>query len=243
MSATNPDQTSAPHPAPPTVSAGSEQPVWLRWYGWYKRPLQRMILWLGVSAVGAYAMGSAANHFLAGGVKEQDANGSSAAAAPTSGGGSQYGGWWNPVTAPIGASSKDSGVTVGTASSSSSSNGSPSNGNSIIPVDRNAEFSGGSLTLNNPVAIDSNASQTYAVLGLGMRSFSAPTMTPDTPSSAELHFSLSGDTNLVPVDNLSAGGLSVTNLVAIPEPSTAGLLAAGFAGVVLRRRRKAALLA
>jgi len=203
-----------------------------------------MILWLGVSAVGAYAMGSAANHFGAGGGKNQDVNVSGAAGALTSGGGSQFGGWWNPVTAPMDAATRDSGVTAGTASSSfssssSSSNGSPSNGNSIIPVERNAGFSGGSLTLSNPVSIGSNASQTYAVLGLGMRSFSAPT--PDTLSSADLHFSLSGDTNLVPVDNLSAGGLSITTLVAVPEPSAAGLLAAGFAGLALWRRRKSAL--
>jgi hypothetical protein len=200
-----------------------------------------MILWLGVSAAGAYAMGSATNHFLASGGKDQNANGSSATGAPTSGGGSQYGGWWNPVTAPMNAATRDSGVTVGIAPSSSSSNGSPSNGNSVIPVDRNAGFSSGSLTLNNPVSIGSHASQTYAVLGLGMRSFSAPTVTPDTLSPTELHFSLSGDTNLVPVDNLSAGGLSVVNLVAVPEPSTAGLLVAGFAGVALRCRRKSAL--
>lgn len=195
-----------------------------------------------MSAVGAYAMGSAANHFLAGGARDQNAN-VSGTGSPSSKGGSQHGIWWNPTTVSIDASTKDSGVKVETgAASASSLNGSTSRGDSVIPVDRNAGFSSGSLTLNNPVSIGSNASQTYAVLGLGTGSFSATSITPDSPSPSDLHFSLSGDLNLVPVDNLSAGGLSITTLAAIPEPSTAGLLAAGFAGLALRRRRKSSRL-
>ncbi len=198
-------------------------------------------MWLGIAAIGTYAMGSATNHFLSKEAKNQDSNGTVSASAPGGGGASHFGIWWNPATGPIDASSKNSGVTFNSGSSSSSTDG-----NSVIPVERNAGFSSGSLIMNGATRIGSN-SATYAVLGLGTRSFSSSSMSPsiatDGVSSSKLHFSLGGDLTMVPVDNLAAGGGNVLTLAAVPEPSTAGLLAMALAGLALRRRRRPVVVA
>lgn len=215
------------------ASAGSDQPAWLRWF---HPQVRRMVLWIGIAVIGTYAMGSATNHFFSKDSKDHEANVSGSASASGSDGASRHGIWWNPATDPIDASSKASGVTFDSGSSSSSSDG-----NSIIPVERNAGFSSGSLIMNGATRIGSN-SATYAVLGLGTRSFSSSSMSPsiaaDGGGSLKLHFSLGGDLTKVPVDNLATGGSNVLTLVAIPEPSTAGLLAMALAGFALRRRRR-----
>lgn len=232
MPATNPAHTPAPHPAPSIASAGSDQPAWLRWFN---PQVRRMALWIGIAVIGTYAMGSATNHFFSKDSKEQGANVSGSAAASGSDGASRHGIWWNPATDPIDASIKDSGVTLGSGSSSSS------DGNSIIPVDRNAGFSSGSLIVNGATRIGSN-SATYSILGLGTRSFSSSSMSPSIAKgglgASELHFSLGGDLTRVPVDNLATGGMNVLTLAAVPEPSTVGLLAMALAGFAVRRRRR-----
>jgi len=234
MPAISPDLSPASHPAPSTALAGSDQLAWLRWFTPYVR---RTVLWLGVTAIGTYAMGSAANHIFSKDTKDKEANVASSASAPGGQGTSRYGIWWNPIMDPVDASSKGSGVTFAASPSSSS------NGHSIIPVERNAGFSSGSLMVNTPVMIGSNSSrEAYSLLGLGTKSFtaSAGTLSLGTGSvnSSQLHFSLGGDLNAVPVDNLAAGGLSVATIVAVPEPSTAGLLSMGLAGLAFRRRRR-----
>lgn len=231
MPATNPDQTPASPPAPSTASAGSDLPAWLRWL---TPQAQRMALWLGVATLGTYAMGSAANHFFTAAPKDRDANVSNSTAVAA--GGSQHGMWWNPATDSIETSSAGSGGTTANGTSSS-------DGNSIIPVDRNAGFGSGSLIVNGDVPIGSNNSRAaYDVLGLGTKSFTASSiggsLTKNGANTSELHFSLGGDLNLVPVDNAAAGGLGTLALAAVPEPSSAGLLATTLAGLALRRRRK-----
>lgn len=237
MPATNPVHTPVPHPAPSMASAGSDQPAWLQWF---HPQVRRMVLWIGIAVIGTYAMGSATNHFFSKDSKDKEANVSGSAPASGSDGASRHGIWWNPATDPIDASSKDSGVTFDSRPSSSSPDG-----HSIIPVERNAGFSSGSLIMNGVTRIGSN-SATYAVLGLGTRSFSSSSMSPSIATdggSLKLHFSLGGDLTRVPVDNLATGGSNVLTLVAVPEPSTAGLLAMALAGFALRRRRRPATVA
>lgn len=195
-----------------------------------------MLLWLSVASLGTYAMGSAANHFFSATPKDQDANVTGSAVASGGGGASRHGVWWNPATDSIETSSVGSGVTVETGSSSS-------DGNSIIPVERSAGFTSGSLIVNGDAPIGSNNSRAaYDVLGLGTRSFTASSMggslTMSAAVSSELHFSLGGDLTLVPIDNLATGGVSFTPLVAAPEPTSGGLLAAGLTGLAFWRRRQ-----
>jgi len=153
---------------------------------------------------------------------------------------SAHGSWWNP--APDSTESSPTGLSDdGESSPSPSSNGGRSSG---IPVDRGMGFSSGSLIVGNLALNGTNSSkEAYSILGLGTRSFSgggglSQSLTMGSLSISDLHFSLAGDLNLVPVDNLSAGGISVMTLAVVPEPSTAGLLATALAGLAFRRRRK-----
>jgi hypothetical protein len=168
-------------------------------------------------------MGSAANHFLSGGNKDQDANVHGAATKQSSPG--AYGMWWNPA----GASSHSADPASGVSSEENGGSGS----RSIIPVDRDLGFSSGSLASNSLAPIGSHSSQqAYAILGLSTSS--SPAVTSGQQASV-VSFSLSGNVNLVPIDNLAAGGLSLS---VVPEPSAAGLLAIGLAGIASMRRRK-----
>ncbi|HSI15149.1 MAG TPA: PEP-CTERM sorting domain-containing protein [Chthoniobacter sp.] len=199
--------------------------------------MKHLALWISIAAIGTYAMGSVTNHFFSKDFKNQGAPVAGSASTPRGDGSARLGIWWNPVTNSIDTSSKDPGATFESAPASSSL------GNSIIPMDRSGVFSSGSLTVNDAVPIGSNSSrEAYAVLGLGTKSFTGSASTLSIGSSnlnsSELHFSMGGDLNLVPVDNLATGGLSVVTFAAVPEPSTMGLLTMALSGFAFRRRRK-----
>lgn len=117
-----------------------------------------------------------------------------------------------------------------------------SGGRSLVPVDREYRLGSGKLSSNKEGEfIDSSSSQeAYVILGLSRSS--SVSLKGDkfsdkfAGSGSELQFSLSGDLKQVPVDNL-AGALH-TSMATIPEPSSAAMLATGFAGLALARRRR-----
>lgn len=239
MSATKPDPTLAPRPVSSTAQVSAEQPAWLRWLN---PNVCGGALCLAVAAIATCAMGSVVESIFSKKQRDKDANVADATMSTGGGGGgSALDSWWNPATAPIEASSTGSGSTGGQSSSSDSSYQS---GGSVIPIDRGIGFSSGSLIVGNQTPIGANPSkEAYSILGLGMRSFSggvglSPSLTMSSLGISELHFSLGGDSNLVPVDNLSTSGSGVMTPAVVPEPSTAGLLAAAVAGMAFRRRRK-----
>ena len=194
---------------------------------------QRFLFWAGVSIALTCGM-RAATHLLDGPKPDPqaDVNGAAGGHASISG----VAGWWSPSSGSLDAAPADSAPPIPGAPSSSSSDGS-----SIIPVDRSAQFSTGSLTGGAPILVGSSSSrEAYAILGLGSGSgarLGNRSVGLSGGGSSELHFSMSGDLNLVPIDNLAAGGLSL-NLVAVPEPSIGGLMAVALAGLALRRQRK-----
>ena len=233
MPATDPEITPA---ATPANDSTEPKELGLLAHLWAFTPTaHRFLFWGGVSVVLTCGL-SAATHLLNGPKPGPQADVSGAAGGHSSGSG--FGGWWSPASGSIDATTADAGPASPDATPPSSS---PS-GSSIIPVNRSAQFSAGSLTFGAPVPIGSHSSrEAYAVLGLGTGSsarLSNASITLSSPSGTpELRFSLSGDLSLVPTDNLAAGGLS-SSFIAVPEPSIGGLMAVALAGLALRRHRQ-----
>ncbi|MDR3403287.1 MAG: PEP-CTERM sorting domain-containing protein [Chthoniobacter sp.] len=233
MPATDPINTPAATSA--NDSTESKEPGLLAHLWAFTPKAQRFLFWGGVSVALTCGM-SAATHFLDGPKPDPQADVGGASGGHSSGSG--IGGWWNPASGSIEATTADP---IPASPDATPPSPSPS-GSSVIPVDRSAQFSTGSLTVGAPAPIGSSSSrEAYAVLGLGTGSstrLSNASITLSSGSvSSDLHFSLSGDLTLVPTDNLAAGGLSST-FIAVPEPSIGGLMASALAGLALRRHRK-----
>jgi len=203
--------------------------------------VQRFAVWTGVALVGTYAMGSVVNHFFSGKLKTKDAEVGGAASGQTFSS-SSYGRWWNP-------SGQDSQTSGNDRRSSDDAGGGASSGSiSVIPRNTGVPIYSSTLTLTNLAPIGSNSSrQAYDVLGLrtsntplSVTNASAVVTSSSTVTGTPLvTFSLSGDMNLVPINNLEAGGLAMTPAALIPEPTTAAMVVVGLAGLAFTRRRQA----
>ncbi|MEP6673397.1 MAG: PEP-CTERM sorting domain-containing protein [Chthoniobacter sp.] len=232
MPPTDPKDTPAATPA--NDSTESKAPGLFAHFWTWTPQAHRFLFWAGVTVALTCGM-RAATHLLDGSKPDAQADVNMAAGGHSSGSGFGGGGWWNPSSAIVDA------TPAGPASPSSDSS-SPPGGKSIIPADLTARFPSSPLNLVSPVPVGSSSSrEAYAILGLGRgsggRLGSSSARFSGDGSGSELHFSMSGDLNLIPIDNLAAGGLSL-NLVAVPEPSIAGLMAIALAGLALKRHRK-----
>ena len=236
--------------------ATANEPTKPKTSGWLARleklqpHIKRFSVWTVLALGGTYAMNTASNHFFSEKSQNQDAK-----VAPASGGGafvSASGGWWNPSGVDSHAAPAYQHHDNGDSHNPDPASGSHSVSVSVIPANTGVPVLSGSLNLTNLAPIGSHSSrQAYDVLGL--RTGSTPLLA-SGPMVSSFHggtgvsgvslvsFSLSGSIAQVPVNNLEPGGLSV-NLVAVPEPTTGVMLAAGFAGLVLTRRRKSRPLA
>jgi len=195
---------------------------------------RRFCLWLGAAALLMGAMRSVANHFFPSGQQNQEASGKEAPGGQSPEMPKIYGAWWEP--------SGSEGVSYDSAQNSGPGTDSPSEPHPLIPIDRGIQFSGGSLILNSGLPIGSNTRrEAYEILGLRTSSFTSPssgnTLASNNLPGTELSFSLSGDVNLVPTDNLATGAASAA-LIAAPEPSAGVMLGIGLAGLALKRRRQ-----
>ncbi|MEI9896031.1 MAG: PEP-CTERM sorting domain-containing protein [Chthoniobacter sp.] len=242
MPAPNPENTPA---AVPANDSNEPKKPGLLAHLWAMTPkTERFLFWAGLSLLLTCGV-PAASHFLDGAKPNSQATGGGSGGGQSSGWGSGGGGggWWNRAAASIEATATPD------APSSDQPVPSPSSkGSSLIPIDHGANLFSGSLTLGAPVPISAGSSrEAYAILGLGTKSSlgiggGPPGISSSSIGGSDLHFSLAGDLNLVPVDNLAAGGLSL-NLLAVPEPSIGGLMAAALTGLALRRHRRPELAA
>lgn len=236
-----PERVSKTTAAPATANEPTEpRTSWLVLLDKLQPVIQRFGLWTVVALGGTYALGSSVNHFFSpGNGKDQDPK-FFGTAHNQSYANYSSGGWWNPSAADSHTSTayyKDSGNT-----------GSSSGGVSVIPANTGMPAFSGTLNLTNLAPIGSHASQHVHDI-LGLRTGNTPTLA-ITPmvngfsggvggsGTTLLSFSLSGNIAQVPVNNLEAGGLSMNYLVAVPEPTTGVMLAAGMAGLALTRRRQ-----
>jgi len=232
MPATDPKNT--PAPAPANDSPESKTTGLLAHFWAFTPQAQRFLFWAIVSIALTCGM-RAATRFLEGPKPDAQADGTTAAGGTSSGSGG--GGWWNPSSGSVDATAVE-GASPGMDVPPPSS---PPSGSSIIPIDPGSPFSSDPLNPAAPAPIGSGSSrEAYAILGLGTGSGSRQSNASvglSSSSSSVLHFSMAGDLNLVPTDNLAAGGLSA-NFVAVPEPSIGGLLVMALAGLALKRHRK-----
>lgn len=233
-------------PASTNERSRSNERNWFQRVAAFMPETRRLLFWLAVT--GGLTMGMrAANHILSAPKGDSYAD-----VAPASGHSSSSGPgvavWWAP-TAPLDQSSNPAPAPVQRKAPVASSG---NVGRSIIPVEQGAGFLGGKLTLNSPIRSGAtNTREAYAILGLSRSSSpsisggingntgAASAFGEKEGSGPSLHFSLAGNLNRVPVDNLSTSGTGA-NLVAVPEPSAAAMLIAGLGSLLMVRRRQSA---
>jgi hypothetical protein len=195
----------------------------------------RLTLCLGAAALLLCGMKSVANHFFPEGNQSED-NERPLPAAHSADVRPPNGPWWEPPSGPDNSYADDQFTEPGTNPLSKRG--------SVIPVDHGIQFSGGSLIPNSGLPISNGTSrEPYQLLGLSTSSFTKTgggTLASTNNIGSDLSFSLSGDVNLVPVDNLTPGGVNVA-LVSTPEPSTTVMFGIALGSLVLARRRRPAL--